>query len=145
MPTSPTSAALSTGLLLLLAAACAGDPAARIEARRAKYSAELTGFVVKEAPAVALPEIVLDVLVSGAAKPPLSGLTLDLSMADAAGKEKVHRRVWVETSTVGPGGEQKSLTLTDLGYAAGDGFWVEVRSPIPAAERGDYREFGAGR
>ena len=32
-----------------------------------------------------------------------------------------------------------------LPYQAGDGFFVEVRAPIPAAERGDYKEFAAAR
>jgi hypothetical protein len=121
--------------------ACAGDPGRAIEARRAKYEASLSGFVVKDAPGAEHPTVVLDVLVHGDARPPLSRLTLDISMADSSGKEKNHLRRAVDTGTVGPGGEQIAISLDGLDYVEGDGFWVEVRSPVPPAERGDYVEF----
>jgi hypothetical protein len=136
--------ALAAGMAALAAAACAGDPVQEVERRRAAYEAELTGFLVRDDPAAERPTIVLDVLVRGEAKPPLAGLTLDISMADAAGREKARRRAWVDTRGIGPGGVQTAVTLEGLEYATGDGFWVEVRSPIPAAERGEYREFGGG-
>lgn len=132
-------------LVLTAAVACAGDPVREIEVRRTKYTATLSGFVVKDVPGAPKPQIVLDVLVAGGSKPPLAGLTVDVSMAGADGKEKAHRRAWVETGTVGVSGEQKTVVFDDLDYQPGDGFWVEIRSPIPAAERGDYRELGAAR
>lgn len=135
---------LVAALLLTSTLACAGDPAREVAARRAKYTAQLAGFVVRDEPGRAKPQVVLDVLVSGGSKPPLPGLTLDVSMAGADGKEKLVRRVWVETATVGAGGEQKTVTLDDVDYQPGDGFWVEVRQAIPAAERGEYREFAGG-
>jgi hypothetical protein len=134
----PTVAVLAPVVL----AACAGDSARAIEAQRAKYTATLSGFVVKEAPGQAKPQIVLDVLVQGGSKPPLPGLTLDVSMAGADGKEKLVRRVWVDTATVGTAGEQKTVVFDDLDFAPGDGFFVEVRNAVPAAERAEYREFG---
>jgi len=131
------------GLVCLLAlAGCAGDPAAEIEARRARYSAELGGFTVRDQPGEER-RVILDVLVRFDGKQPLPGLTLDVSIADAGGKERERRRVWIETVGAGPGGVQLSVPLEDVEYRPGDGFWVEVRSAIPAAERGDYREFGA--
>ncbi|MCM2270064.1 MAG: hypothetical protein NDJ75_08175, partial [Thermoanaerobaculia bacterium] len=104
--------------------------------------AAVTGFLVRDEPGAERPRILLDVTVRGEARPPLPGITLDVSMADGGGREKARRLVWVDTSALGPGGEQTTLTLEGLEFAPGDGFWVEVRTPVPAAERGDYREFG---
>ncbi len=132
-------------LALALALGCgAANPAQRVEALRSHYDAELSGagFVVRDDPASGKREILLDVLVRWEGHERLPGITLDVSMGDATGKEKAARRVWVDTSKLDRGpGEQTTLTLTDLPYQPGDGFFVEVRSPIPAAERGDYREF----
>jgi hypothetical protein len=144
MPTARPTGVLrwlaATSLVAGLAA-CAGDPARALEARRARYSADLGAFLVQDDPARSLPRILLDVTVRGDARPPLTGLTLDVSIADAAGREKERRHVFVDTSAVGPGGEQMTLTLDDVDYAPGDGFWVEVRGPVPPAERALYREF----
>lgn len=132
--------------LLLAVAACAGDPVLQLERQRARYSATMNGFVVRDDPATGKQEIVLDVLVQFDGQEPLDGVTVDLSVADAAGREKAVRHLWVDTLGLGKGpGKQVTLTLTDLPYQAGDGFFVEVRAPIPATERGDYREFAAAR
>jgi hypothetical protein len=132
--------------LALLLAACAGDPILDLERQRARYSATMNGFVVRDDPATGKQEIVLDVLVQFDGQDPLDGVTVDLSVADAAGREKAVRHLWVDTRGLGKGpGKQVTLTLTDLPYLPGDGFFVEVRAPIPAAERGDYREFAAVR
>jgi len=139
---SKLASLLSVALVGVSLAACGADPVRDLELRRARYSASLTGFLVRDEPGAARPTIVLDVTVRGDAKPPLAGLTLDVSQADAAGHEKARRQVWVDTSGIGPGGEQTTLTLDDLDYAPGDGFWVEVRGPIPPVERGRYREYG---
>jgi len=132
--------------LALLLAACAGDPILELERQRARYSATMNGFVVRDDPATGKQEIVLDVLVQFDGQDPLDGVTVDLSVADAAGREKAVRHLWVDTRGLSKGpGKQVTLTLTDLPYLPGDGFFVEVRAPIPAAERGDYREFAAAR
>jgi len=132
--------------LALLLAACAGDPILELERQRARYSATMNGFVVRDDPATGKQEIVLDVLVQFDGQDPLDGVTVDLSVADAAGREKAIRHLWVDTRGLSKGpGKQVTLTLTDLPYLPGDGFFVEVRAPIPAAERGDYREFAAAR
>ena len=139
----------ASGLLsavALLAGACAGDPALEIERRRAAYEATLQSFVVRDDPA---PEaagglgrtLVLDVGVTWRGTDPLPGLTVDVSMAGPGGEEKAHRRAWIDTSRVDRGGAQIDIELADLPWEPGDGFHVEVRSPVPAAERGAYREF----
>jgi hypothetical protein len=131
----------TAALALAIAAACAGDPIAELEAHRARYEVDLLGFVVEEDPVAGTSRVLLDVLVRGDAEMSLPGITLEVSIAGPTGAEKEHRRVWVETVGVGPGGEQVSLPLEGLDYQAGDGFHVAVRSPVPVAERGDYREF----
>ncbi len=139
---------LAPSLLLLaaLAPACAGDPVLELERQRSRYSATMGGFVVRDDPATGKQEIVLDVLVQWDGDQPLDGVTVDLSVADAAGREKASRRLWVDTRGLSKGpGRQVTLTLSDLPYLAGDGFFVEVRAPIPAAERPQYREFEAVR
>lgn len=133
-------------LALLVATGCAGDPVLELERQRSRYSATLGGFVVRDDPATGNQEVVLDVLVQWDGKEPLDGVTIDLSVADAAGREKATRKLWVDTRGLGKGpGRQVTLTLDDLPYQAGDGFFVEVRAPIPAAERAQYREFEAVR
>lgn len=137
---------LALPLVLLIAAGCAGDPILELEHQRSSYSATMNGFVVRDDPDTGKQEIVLDVLVRWDGTKPLDGVTIDLSVADAAGREKAVRHLWVDTAGLGKGpGKQVTLTLTDLPYQAGDGFFVEVRAPIPAAERSAYREFAAAR
>jgi len=140
-PISIRRALLPLTLVALAASGCGGDPVEELQARRARYEAELTGFVVRDEPAAARPDILLDVLVRGTAEPPLERLTLDISMAGADGAERMHRRVAVDVHGVGPGGSQMAVTLEEVDYRPGDGFWVEVRVPIPAADRAEYVEF----
>lgn len=135
--------ALLAPTLAAFALACAGDPGAEIESRRREYIATLQSFVVQDDPGTGAQRIVLDVLVEWSGKEPLPGLTLDVSMADPAGAEKVERRIWIETAQLRRGGEQLALVLDGLPWQPGDGFFVEVRPTVPIAERGEYREFGA--
>lgn len=136
-------ALLASGTIAaLVMSACAGDPVARLEARRSRYQAELSGFIVRDDPARARPTVLLDVLVRGHAEPALTRLTLDISIAGADGAERERRRVAIDVTGIGPGGAQVAVPLEEIEYRAGDGFWVEVRSPIPAAEHRAYVEFG---
>jgi hypothetical protein len=90
-------------------------------------------------------DVILDIVVRHTSDEMLPGITLDLSHADAAGVEKEHRRLWVDTSDLAKGDSlQVNETLEDVDYDEGDGFHVEVRRPIPAAERGEYRELAPG-
>jgi hypothetical protein len=139
----PTRLAALVALPLALAA-CSTDPGRQVAVRRAAYDATLQSYVVRDDPATGGRTFILDVLVGWQGGEPLPGLTLDVSMAAPGGAEKAHRRVWIETAGVDRGGEQITLELADLPWEPGDGFFVEVRSPVPAAERGDYREFAAG-
>jgi hypothetical protein len=84
----------------------------------------------------------LDILIQHRSDEILPGITVDISMVDSAQEEKGHWRVWFDTSEV----TQATVTqfthiLEDVSYEEGDGFFVEVRHPIPVEERGDYREF----
>ena len=85
-------------------------------------------------------EILLDILVRRDGRDSLDGLALDLSVAGSGGAEgpALGRHLRDRQSRV-----QVTATVADLDYQPGDGFHVEVRHPIPVAERGDYREFGA--
>ena len=139
------SLAAPVALAALVALSCAGDPALRIEARRARYTATLQSFVVRDDPGAARQQVVLDLMVGWQGGDPLPGLTADVSIADTSGKEKDHRRAWLDVTRVDQGGAQLSIVLDDVPYQAGDGFYVEVRSPVPAAERGEYREFASAR
>ena len=138
-------AAFATTLAPILAmalGACAGDPVAELEARRASYTATLGGFVVHDLPGAPKPRIELDLLVAGGSQPPLSGLTLDVALMDAEGRERHRRRAWLALERVAPQGSRHTLRIDDLDYAPGDRFAVELRSPVPASERAEYREFG---
>jgi hypothetical protein len=131
----------------LAVAGCAKDPAVEVAASRAKSSAEVAGFVVQDEPGGER-RVVLDVAIRSDARPAPEGLTLDVSIAGPGGQERERKRIWVATPGLGPGGIQVSVPLEGVDYRPGDGYWVEVRSPVPPAERGEYREFaaaGAGR
>lgn len=84
----------------------------------------------------------LDILIQHRSDENLPGITVDISMVDTAEVEKGHWRVWFDTSNV----TQATVTqfthiLEDVEYEEGDGFFVEVRHPVPVEERGEYREF----
>jgi hypothetical protein len=84
----------------------------------------------------------LDILIQHRSDQRLPGITVDISMVDPDQVEKNHWRVWFDTSEV-PKATVTQFThiLEDVGYEEGDGFFLEVRHPIPVEERGEYREF----
>jgi hypothetical protein len=89
--------------------------------------------------------VLLDVLIQHDSNEKLPGITVDISMADAGGQEKNHWRIWFDTADI----EKANVTqfthiLEDVSYEEGDGFFVEVRHPVPEEERGEYKEFAAG-
>jgi len=128
--------------LVVSTVACAGNPLRELEQARSRHRATLQSFVVRDDPASGQQQILLDLLLErDGVGEPIPGITLDVSMADAQGVEKAHRRVWVEAAGLGPGGLQTAITLEGLPFEPGDGFYVEVRSPVPEAERTEYREF----
>ena len=89
--------------------------------------------------------VLLDILIQHDSSEKLPGITVEISMADPAGQEKDHWRVWFDTSDI----EKANVTqfthiLEDVSYEEGDGFFVEVRHPVPEEERGEYKEFASG-
>ncbi len=93
---------------------------------------------------------ILDLLVSRKGRQGLDHLTVDIGQEDRQGHEKAHWRAYLDVSSVLPGsGTQISYTLDDIDYQQGDKLYAEVRQPVPAPERGEYREFeesaGAGK
>jgi len=145
----------------------------RVTASRAAYEVELNGWVVREpeAPAPTAAEggaaptdeagapadpnapaaepaprqVVLDLVVRHEATEPLPGITLDVTHADAAERVKEVRRIWIDTSSMYRGvASQINVTLEGVTVAPGDRFAVQVRNPIPASERADYREYRPG-
>jgi hypothetical protein len=151
-------------LLPILAACAAGDPGARVEELRTRHTATLQGFVVRQQPAEALnaaapaaegeslvapppavSDVVLDLTLRRDSDERLSGITLEVGLVDPRGKEKEHYRIWIATPTLERGtAAPVSYALEDVAYQAGDVFVVEVRAPVPAAERALYREFAGG-
>lgn len=87
-------------------------------------------------------DVILDILVSTTSDEYLAGVTLDVFQVDAEEREKDRRHIWVDTSDLlRGGGTQVTHVLEDVDYEPGDGFYVEVRTPIPPDERAEYREF----
>jgi hypothetical protein len=88
--------------------------------------------------------VLLDILIQHDSNEKLPGITVEISMADPNGQEKNHWRVWFDTSDI----EKATVTqfthiLEDVSYEEGDGFFVEIRHPVPEEERGEYREFAS--
>jgi hypothetical protein len=84
----------------------------------------------------------LDLIVQHDANEMLPGITIEIFMIDAAQQEKGRWQVWVDTSALRKANQQQlTHVLEDVPYVEGDGFAAEVRTPIPADERGNYREF----
>jgi hypothetical protein len=89
-------------------------------------------------------DVVLDLLVHHRAPENLPGITVDVSQAGPDEVEKAHFRIWVPTARISRGqNAQVSHVLEGVDFAPGDRFAVEVVSPVPADQRGEYREFEA--
>lgn len=87
------------------------------------------------------PDILLDILIQHDSPELLPGVTVDISLADGTGNEKASWKVYFDTSTVKKANvTQYTHVLEDVPYVEGDGFFAEVRHPVPAEERGQYRE-----
>jgi hypothetical protein len=86
--------------------------------------------------------VTLDILVSKDGRDTLPSLTLDITQVDVQEEAKASWKAYLDVADVQRGpGTQISYRLEDVEYEEGDGFHVEVRHPVPAAERGEYREF----
>lgn len=160
------------GLGLACGLSACGPSAEDIAEARARYVAALDGFMVRQEPVLAADpstapqleqDVTLDLTIQRQALPKtwerrsrtwtgelpeglegLPGITLDVDQVDAAGKSRRHWRVWIETAGLAPGGVLRvGQELDDVNFAPGDGFRVEVRRNVPAAERAQYAEWGA--
>ncbi len=111
----------------------------------AEKSPEISEVAITEEsfdPIPVIQTVMLDILVRHNSSDTVPGLTVDISMVDGSGVEKGHWRVWLDTSKVVKATPtQFTHILEGVGYEEGDGFAAEVRHPVPAAERGDYKEF----
>ncbi len=88
--------------------------------------------------------VVLDILVRHDSNKKLPGITVDIYQEGADGTQKQQWRLWVETADLEKGNiQQVRHVIEGIDYVEGDRFAVEVRHPIPAAERGEYKEFAA--
>lgn len=159
-------------LLLLMLPTLSGcvSEEEKATALRSQYKATLSGFTVVQEPqapagAAAIPatpaipasidqDVVLDVVVNrgdagdtaaGFGDASLPGVTVDVAQLDAAGREKRHWRVWVDTAGLAKGSTVEAHPeVEDVDYRPGDRFAVAVRGEVPPAERGEYREFSGG-
>jgi hypothetical protein len=87
-------------------------------------------------------DAVLDVIVQHDAYEPIAGVTLDIIMVDAEQNELGHWLRWVDTEGLQVANQRPfTIVLEDIPYPEGYGFHVEVRHPVPAAARADYREY----
>ncbi|HVS00947.1 MAG TPA: hypothetical protein VMW27_30280 [Thermoanaerobaculia bacterium] len=137
---SPRSAQL-LGLLMLvvttLFAGCTSELERATESR-SRYEAALDGFTVLQQPDPTGrldQDVEIRLRVHHRGGEELPGITVDVVQTDAARQDKRRWQVWVES-----GAEETTRRLEDVDYRPGDGFRVEVRQPVPEAERGEYRE-----
>ena len=159
-----TSGWISAVAALSLLVACGPEltPEEEIDLARSHFEVQLTSWTVIQEPAapdqsaegevsadsVAEPievvtEILLDILVSmDVDDPGLEGVTIDLTQVDSEMNEKARHTLWIEKPpTSRATGSQLARTLENVDYAPGDMFHVEVRVPVPADQRSEYREF----
>ncbi len=102
------------------------------------------GEMVEEPMGPVTPDVMLDFLIKHDSPELLPGITVDVTMVDEAKNEKASWKIWFDTSMV----KKANVTgytyvLEDVPYVEGDGFFAEVRHPVPAEERGEYKEFSS--
>lgn len=97
---------------------------------------------VDEELAPVLQNVAIDILLQHDSPEKLPGITLDIEMVDSNQQTKHTWRIWADTAKLPKAtGTQFTHVLENLDYVEGDGFNVEVRSPVPPEERNQYREF----
>ena len=87
-------------------------------------------------------DLMLDILIGTESDETIDGLTIDFELVDANEQLKERRLLYVDTSQVMKGSAiQTTVVVEDVDYVEGDKLTAAVRSPVPPAERGSYREF----
>lgn len=105
-------------------------------------TAEGEDEIVEEDLGPKLRDVLLDIEIWHDARESLPGITLEVTQADASENEKATYRIWVDTSALPPGTHrQVNHVFEDIEVAEDDQFSVELRHPVPPAERDEYREF----
>ena len=91
-------------------------------------------------------DILVDLILSTSSRDTIPQLTVDIVHLDSSETEKARWPVTMDTSTLvrGPG-VQMTQKLEEVDYVEGDIFYAEIRSDVPAAERGAYPEFAGVR
>lgn len=86
--------------------------------------------------------VTLDIIVQHDNREGLPGVTVEISMVGPERNDKGNWRLWVDTAGL-PKATLKQVSWDQEipNYLKGDGFAVELRHPVPAEERGEYREF----
>jgi hypothetical protein len=110
----------------------------------AEGEGEGEGELAPEPMAPVNPDVMIDLLIKHDSPKLLPGITVDVTMVDEAKTEKASWKIWFDTSKV----KKANVTgytyvLENVPYVEGDGFFAEVRHPVPAEERGDYKEFSS--
>lgn len=117
-------------------------PADDVEADGEGAEAEGDGEELLETPVEVRQQVTLDILLRHDSFEKLPGITVDLTMVDSEMNEKERWLVWIDTSAVERANPtQFEHVIEDADYEEGDAFGVEVRHPVPEADRADYREF----
>jgi hypothetical protein len=106
-----------------------GDEAASLAAETPAEDAAASGAVAQAPGPAVRTDVILDILVSTTSQEYLPGITIDVEHVDADRKVKDRRTLWVDTSTLVRGG---GTQVTHV---------LEVRTPVPAELRAEYREF----
>lgn len=118
----------------------AADEASPSQDSDAEAVAEGEEVVAEEVPV--RQDVTVDLTIRHESDYQLAGITVDFYMSDGS-QEVANWKVWFDTSGVRADtpGVQFSHTFEDVDYQEGHGFAAEIRSPVPPAERSEYREF----
>ena len=134
----PVLAELSGELALDAGAEPSGDPMDGAEI----VADEGEAMEMAEATVPVRQNVRIDILLQHQSPEKLPGITLDIEMVDSNKVQKNSWKLWVDTAELPKAtGTQFVHLLEDADYVEGDGFDVEVRSPVPPEERAEYKEY----
>ncbi len=86
--------------------------------------------------------VLLDFLVRHSNSEPLPGITVEVYQMDKNKQKKREFKIYLPTEDLLPNiSKQITYELKDIELEDGDGFAVEIISPVPPEQRGEYKEF----